>query len=108
MGACTSDKQSANRLWLIKELLHRVRLMHLASLANTLTLVRSVLWIEDLFGEMAQLTSVKGASDDVVKNSNHDQSYSFVILKVFLVAPSAITHKSVLKDVAREIHLNAC
>jgi hypothetical protein len=51
---------------------------------------------------------VKGASDDVVKNSNHDQSYSFVILKVFLVAPSAITHKSVLKDAAREIHLNAC
>ena len=55
MGACSSNKHSAERLWFIKELLHMVRLMHLANLADMLTLVKSVLWFEDLFGEMAQL-----------------------------------------------------
>jgi hypothetical protein len=55
MGACSSNKHSAERLWFIKEILRMVRVMRLAGLADMLALVKSVFWIEDLFGEVAQV-----------------------------------------------------
>jgi hypothetical protein len=55
MGAINSENYSAERMWFEVELLHMARLIKCANVADMLGIVKSVLWIAELFNEPAEM-----------------------------------------------------